>query len=1026
VLRIADLQLTAPGTAARRTGLRADQAGVSDVGHAVRRLARGDAGWNRAHTEGAAVQCRIRGSFADRAATARNPRLHQRWNTCTCHRSPVDAPTETRVLLLTDVVDGAGLAERLGDAAAAAVWTAHDRVARDLLLPWRGREIDKTDGMLLLFDSVDDAAGYALACQRALAALPVPLQARAGLHVGPVVLRENSPDDLARGAKPLEVDGLAKPTAARVMSLAQGGQLLLTHEAVAALRVPRAPPWSLRSLGHWSMKGLSAPLEVFELSEGDNRAQVPADTDKVFRVARRDGGWVPVREIPNNLPQQATSFVGRERERAEIERRLETTRLLTLLGMGGLGKTRLSLQIAQDVMHVHPDGVWFIDLSPIRDPALVSAEAAQVLGVREEPDRTLLQTLCAHLKTRTALLILDNCEHLMQPAAELADALLRAAPKVRIVASSREALRVTGESVYPVLPLPVPGRGASLRALQQSTAVRLFVERAQARNPAFALTESDAGSVAELVAQLEGIPLALELAAARVRSMSVAEIALNLRDRYQLLTGGSRVLQKRQQTLRALVDWSYDLLQPAEQTALRRLGVFLGGFDLRAAEAVCGAEPIVAVEVADLLASLVEKSLVSTRDAAAATRYRMLETIREYAHAKLVEAGDAAAVAERHALHYFEQAKQIRDGLKGAEQAQWIERAETDLDNLRAATSLALAGGVDPVIAVKMAVALQGFWALRGYATEGRTVVQAALALPAVQASDLAQAWTLYVGAALAASQSDHAEARRMLSTCLELRRRMGNPREIAATLSTLSLALSQGGDNEGAAASEREALQLFGELGDEVGVAIGHEHLGRYALRAGDLEAAREQLSLGLDAARRIGSREIEAECERMLGEVALESGDIDGARDAFARSLAISRDSADRPGEAKSLRALGQTDLAQGDLDLAAERLGQALRAFEAQEMREELIGCLEDHARLALAAGQAELAARLAGFVEKSRARFGLERLPRLAVQWRSWVDALCERLGAASFDSAAETGRQWEVDEATGRATALSAA
>ena len=556
-----------------------------------------------------------------------------------------------RALLLTDVVDSTKLSEKLGDAAMAEVWAAHDRAARDLLPAWHGLEIDKTDGMLMLFDSAADAVRYALAYHRALAALPTPLQARAGLHVGPVILRENRPEDVARGAKPLEVEGLAKPTAARVMSLARGGQLLLTQQARVALGDPGLP---CVSHGHWVMKGLAEPVELFEVCAPGAAPAAPPDSDKVYRVVCVGERWLPVARLPNNLPQQATSFIGRERELEEVKALLFQARLVTLLGMGGLGKTRLSLQVAAEVMPQFPDGAWFVDLTPIRDAERVVDEAARVLGVTEEPGRPLLATLCAQLKERRLLLIVDNCEHLIEPAAQLVAAILRAAAQVRVIASSREALRVPGEQTYPILPLPLPGRDDSVQALAQSTAVRLFVERAQAHKPAFALTEREAPAVAELVARLEGIPLALELAAARVRVLSVADINARLKDRFKLLTGGDRTLQKRQQTLRALVDWSYDLLDDREKCVLERLGVFVGGFDLPAAEAVCGADPVDPMDVLDLLGSLADKSLLLHEERDDGSRYRMLETIREYAREKLAARGDdAAATAARHCEHYF-------------------------------------------------------------------------------------------------------------------------------------------------------------------------------------------------------------------------------------------------------------------------------------------------------------------------------------------------------------------------------------
>ena len=920
---------------------------------------------------------------------------------------------EFRALLLTDVVDSTRLAEELGDAAMAEVWAAHDRIARVLLATWRGREIDKTDGMLLLFEAATDAVSYALALHSALAQMAVPLTARAGLHVGSVILRQNAEADVARGAKPLEVDGLAKPIAARVMSLALPGQTLLTSEARDELGKTSL---KVVSHGHWMLKGISEPLELFEAGQPDARFVAPGDGEKVYRVVRAGDWWLPVREIPNNLPHQPTSFIGRERELGDVKSMLRSTKLLTLLGMGGLGKTRLSLQVAAEVIHEYPDGVWFLDLAPIRDAALVVSEAAQVIGVREDPDRSLLQTLCAHLKTRRALLVLDNCEHVIQVSADLATAILKVAPYVRILASSREPLRTPGEQAYPVLPLPVPVHGDGIGALARSTAVRLFVERAQLHKPAFSLNDREAPVVAELVARLEGIPLALELAAARMRSLSVSEINARLKDRYKLLTGGARVLQERQQTLRALVDWSYELLNDAERTVLGRLAVFVGGFEVAAAEQVCGGAPLSADDVLDLLGSLVEKSLVMLEERDEGARYRMLETIRDYAREKLDQSGDAGATAARHCDHYFALAKAANQGLRGSEQADWIWRVEAELDNLRSATALALGGTVDPFIAVKFAVAMQGFWILRGYSTEGRNLVRACLALPAIQASDVAQAWALYVGAALAESQSDHAEAKKMLEVCLELRRGHGRAVDVAATLSTLSLARLQAADTSGAVAAETEALEVFRELGDRVGEAIGLLHLGQINVYLGDDAQARVHLLQCLAIAREIKHQEVEGECELVLGESAFELDDRSQACQRFKRSLTVCREAGDKRGEANALRWLGRLDMQQGDLVSARSRLGDALRAFRSFEMWEELLCNLQDHAVLARIDGRVDVAVNLTAAVEASRGRLSLMRPARSERRWQNELAVLRKASRDGDFDSAWAEGSDWAIERA----------
>jgi len=925
--------------------------------------------------------------------------------------------SQRRALLLTDVVDSTATSEALGDTAAAALWSAHDRIARDLLRVWRGREIDKTDGMLLLFDDAPDALGYARAYNQAIQTLAVPLTSRAGLHVGDVSLRENSAADVVLGAKPIEVDGIAKPMAARVMSLARGGQILLTAEARESVA---GTSLQVQSHGHWAIKGIAEPVELFEAGEIGELLTAPPDGEKAYRVIRVGERWVPVNEIPNNLPQQMTSFLGRERELDDVKGLLSRVRLVTLLGMGGLGKTRLSLQVAAELTPQYPDGVWFIDLAPIRDPGLVVSEAAQVLDVMEERGRSLVQTLCSHLKTRRVLLILDNCEHLTKAAADLANAVLRAAPKVCILASSRETLRVPGEQTYPVHPLPVPARDADVKALLRSPAVRLFIDRAKQHRPSFTLSSRDAPTVAEMVVRLEGIPLALELAAARVKSMSVTDINTRLKDRFKLLTGGGSVLLERQQTLRALVDWSYVLLNADEQKVLSRLSVFVGGFDLAAAEAVCGAEPLSESDVLDLLQSLVEKSLVILDQSEETARYSVLETIRDYACEKLEQGGDLAPTAALHCGHYFAMTKTASKGLRSAEQADWVWRVETELDNVRAAVALALSGGVDPVIAVKIAVAMQGFWILRGYSTEGRKLVAASLAIPAIRESDLAQGHALYVGAALAVCQSDYDEARQMLENCLVLRRRLSNELDIAATLSTLSMARLPLGDVEGARTAEEEALRIFRQGGHREGEAIGLLHLGQIEQHAGSREQALKYLHECLALARAIKHQELEGDCELLLGEISFDADDLPNAGRHVKRSLTICREAGDKRGEARATWWLGKAELREGDIDGARRSLTAALSAFRAFEMREDLVSGLGDWSALAAAEGRLQLAAQLAAAVDCASERLALTRPPRNARCWVAHVDSLRAAMTPEEFETAWSQGKTWDIDEALRRA------
>jgi len=913
------------------------------------------------------------------------------------------ADAVVRALLLTDVVDSTRLAQTIGDLRMAALWQAHDRLARDLLRLHGGREIDKTDGMLLLFEHPVDALAYAAAYHAGLAAVGaysgLALAARAGLHVGPVMLRTNSADDITRGAKPLEVEGLAKPTAARVMSLARGGQTLLSEDAARALAAA-GQAVKVVSIGAWRLKGVTEPMELFEPALAALGA--PPDGDKAYRVVRFGSRWLPVREVPNNLPQPGTPFVGREREIDEIKDLLPRTRLVTLLGMGGLGKTRLSLQVAAETRADFPDGTWFLDLSPLRDPALVAVEAARLLQVQEEPGRPLLQAIAAAMKDRRLLLVVDNCEHLVDAAAALAQALLRQAPDVRIVASSRIALQVAGEQTYPVQPLEVPrlapGQPIDTAALGSMPSVQLFVQRAQAQRAGFQLDAAQAAAVAELVARLEGIPLALELAAARVRSMSVADINARLKDRYRLLTGGSRVAQQRQQTLRSLVDWSHELLAPAEQTLFARLAVFVGGFDLAGAEAVCGTEPLDPLDLADLLDRLVGHSLVSMADQTdGGVRYSMLETLREYAVEKLRELPDAEPTMARHAEQMFGIAKQARDGMKGAKQALWVARLEDELDNLRAAMATARAGIVDPLLAAKIPVALQNFFITRGYLSEGRELMRAALALPAVLASDLARAHALYAAAALAVAHGDPREARAQLSTCLALRRAADDRVGTAQTLSTLAMAQLAAGDAPAALQSELEALGLFRALGHRVSEAIVMQHLGHVCIGLERWREAVAHLGDSLALAAELGNHEIESECEWLLGRCAQNAGDLPAARHHLDRALARARQAADRRGEARAGAALGRLALQQGALMDAQVAMQQALSTFQHHEMRAELLASLEDMAALAHALGEFSQAGVLLGVASRARQASGLAREPLAAVMAHVLEESLRELLG-----------------------------
>ena len=929
-------------------------------------------------------------------------------------------------LLFTDIEGSTRLWEEEGEKMSLAL-AEHDALSRASVERNHGVVVKMTgDGMYAAFDDPLDAVKAALTLQQSLgdpnATGGISFRVRYGLHLGVVERRD---DDLF---------GSSVNRAARIMKAAHGSQVLLSQAVADRVGATLPPLVSLRDLGGVRLRDLATTEHVYQLIHPDLRRDFPALRS--------------LEATPNNLPQQVTSFIGRERELTEAKSLLESVRLLTLLGMGGLGKTRLSLQIAADVLEKFPDGVWFVDLAPIRDPSLVPKAAAQVLGVHEEPGKPLTQTLSEHVKQHKLLLVLDNCEHLVNACASLAGALLRDAPDVRILATSREALHIHGEQTYAVLPLAVPDRKAGIEALLRSEAVQLFVERARLQKPGFTPTERQAPAVAELCARLEGIPLALELAAARMRTLSIDDINARLHDRFKLLTGGSRVALERQQTLRALVSWSYDLLQESEQILLDRLSVFAGGFDLEAAEAVCGAEPILRDDVVDLVSSLVEKSLVMVEQGDGASRYGMLETIREFAHENLIDErggesrygllgtirefaheglvkrDDLAATAARHCNYYLGVAKTARGKLEGAEQAEWTRRLEVELDNLRGAIALALAGGVDQVIAVKFEVALMRFRTLRGYSTEGRNNVRAALALPPLLAPNVARAHALYVGGVLATNQSDNSEATKMLTESLAIRRSLGNPHETAATLSTLSVVRLHEGDAAKAREYEEEALGIFREIGDRIGEAIGVANLGEISLQQADDGNAQELFQHSLALARSIKHLELESECERNLGELALGADNLQDANARFARSLKICRDAEDKRGEAITLWCLAKTDTARGDHDSARKRMADALHAFQVFEMNSEALDCLGDYAELLQTFGRSDDAVRLQASIAAVREALALRQPQRGATRREKSIEAARAALGENAFKTAWSAGQTWALDAAIKYALALA--
>jgi predicted ATPase/DNA-binding CsgD family transcriptional regulator len=551
----------------------------------------------------------------------------------------------------------------------------------------------------------------------------------------------------------------------------------------------------------------------------------------------------------NNLPLQLSSLVGRERERTEAGTLLAERRLLTLTGPGGSGKTRLALAVANDATERFEDGVWWVALAALSDPELVPQAVASVLDVRERPGQPLTEALADHLASMDTLLILDNCEHLVEACERLAGALLYACPKVRILSTSRESLGVAGETVLlvPPLSLPGPGHPPTPKELGRYEAVRLFVERAASATPIFELTERNAPDVALLCRDLDGIPLAIELAAARTKVLSAKQISSRLAENFRLLKSTSRTADPRQQTLAATLEWSHELLSEPERAVFRRLSVFAGGFTLEAAESICAGGDIEVDDVLELLTRLVDKSIVSVvEDGAAEARYRLLEILRQYALEKLVEADEAEGARWRHARYYLALAEEAEPELSGAQEGIWLERLEAEHGNLRAALGWSLDGG-DNGLGLRLAGVLGGFWYKRGYLSEGRRWLERELAASGA-ASAIERATALDQAGWIALYQGDLESSVTLLEEGLHLFRELEHEPGVAASLAKLGHAVLHEDDRDYLARLCKEAERLRKTFTDRPAVGELLVFLGMVALYDGDLERAITLLEESLD----------------------------------------------------------------------------------------------------------------------------------------------------------------------------------
>lgn len=844
----------------------------------------------------------------------------------------IEVPATT-TFLFTDVEGSTRLWEQDPERMRPAL-ARHDAIARAAVEQHRGVVVKTMgDGIHGAFDDPRDALDAVLQLQLGLADPAatggIGLRVRCGLHCG------------AGERRDADFFGPAVNRAARIMAAAHGGQMLVS-QAVAAQLGERLPHGvALRDLGAVRLRDLASPERVYQVLHPQLRHDFPALRS--------------LEATPNNLPQQVSSFIGRECELADGRRLLGGARLLTLLGAGGLGKTRLALQLAADALDDFADGVWLVELAPVAEPALVAQAVAAVLGVKETAGRPMLEALVQHAGGRQMLIVLDNCEHLLQACAELAKALLAAGVQLKVLATSREDLRIGGEITYAVPALAVPA------------AIRLFEERARAALPAFRVTARNAPAIAEICRQLDGLPLALELAAARVRALPVEQIAARLGDRFRLLTGGDRTALPRQQSLRALIDWSYDLLAEPERALLRRLSIFAGGWTLAAAEAVGAAGAVRAEDVLDLLTHLVDKSLVVLE--ASGERYRMLATIRQYARERLEAAGEKKSARTRHLAFYLDFAERARPALIGPEQGAWLGRLDAERENLIAAhrwcdrAADGAQGGLRLLDGVKL------YWFMRGQPGLCLRLTLEALARQGAQGRDAARCRGLFAAGQACAFAARHDEAAGYLEEGLSIAREIGDERSQLAILQPLSMASLGRGDGAAAQAYALEAVTLARRLGNR------HQLIGALTAMA-QLHRAGDEL----DAA--------EPLCEE---------------------AVALARELGDRENIAVGLLNLAMLTIGRGATERARGMLCEAAAIAEEIDSAPATQSALEVCAGLAVAVAQWECAARLFGAAEARAAQTGLRRDSADEAFLAPRVALARDALGVRDYAAAEAAGR-----------------
>jgi len=884
-----------------------------------------------------------------------------------------DLPDGTLTFVFTDIEGSTRLAHELGDSWPSLL-TQHHEVLRRTFPAHGGVEVNTSgDSFFVVFRSATQAVEATVAMQRALRDedwRPHPvIQVRIGIHTGEATLHEG------------DYAGLTVHAASRVESAASGGQILLTQATLdAAADLPEEV--GVLDLGMHRLKDLPAEVHLYQVVVDDLRREFP-------RVRSQD-------VLRNNIPVPASSFVGRTDALAKLHRHLDVDRLVTLFGPGGAGKTRLSLRLAHERLHRYRDGAWFVELDPTSDDATVAAAVADVLGVREQQGKTILEATVHHLRDREVLIVLDNCEHVIDAAARTVEAILRAGTGICVLATSREPLAIPGERVWPVLPLSTEGDDPM--AIE---AIRLLVDRIQLLSPEFELTPHLGEAAVSISRRLDGLPLAIELAAATITTLSLDEIASKLDERFKLLTRGSRTALDRQKTMWGAIDWSYALLDEPERGMFRRLGVFPAEFDFDAVGGVCGDG---ALDVVALVATLTAKSLVA---ATPSGRFRLLESIRAFARDQLEATGEAAAVFERHARWFA--------GNILRADAEPVAGRSDSLDHIHDDVTASLTWAIDhdPPLALDLVAPLHTYWVQRGRWTEGRLLSQHTLDATA-QMGVPARAKVLGLTAELALMQGDSDAASALFEQAINLRRDLDGEDAAQILIGDLGAVAARRGDLETAERLYLQALTVARQRRPRLPISLALAHLAEVALLRGHLDDAAERAGEAMMLAREAGSLELAMQMVNLLGAVAQQQGDLPTARRLFGQALDEARGSGATQALPYLLFCLATLALDDSDPDAAAPLLVEAVALDHKLNDQANLVEALEATARLATTDGASAAACLLLAAASSLRESISFPRgAAELTVYEKARTD-LEEHLGAG-FAEQWSTGAALSVDE-----------